>query len=40
MAAGRVLTGFSLPYVAKYAASGETVTYSNGMTLVQLSLTF
>lgn len=35
MAAGRVLTGFSLPYVAKYAASGATVTYSNGMRLAR-----
>ena len=30
MAAGRVCTGFSLPYVAKYAASGGTITYSDG----------
>lgn len=35
MAAGRVLTGFSLPYVAKYAASGSTVTYSEGQKLAR-----
>ena len=35
MAAGRVLTGFSLPYVAKYAASGTTVTYSSGQRLAR-----
>lgn len=29
MANGRVITGFSYPYVAKYAASGGSVTYSN-----------
>lgn len=29
MAAGKVCTGFSLPYVAEYTASGGTVTYSN-----------
>lgn len=29
MAAGRVCTGFSLPYIAKYAASGGTVTYTD-----------
>lgn len=28
MAAGKVCTGFSLPYVAGYSASGGTVTYS------------
>ena len=28
MAAGRVLTGFSMPYVATYSASGTTVTYT------------
>ncbi|MCQ2113347.1 MAG: hypothetical protein MJY95_08420 [Bacteroidaceae bacterium] len=27
--AGRVLTGFSKPYIASYSASGTTVTYSN-----------
>ena len=35
MAAGRVCTGFSLPYVAKYAASGGTITYSNGQKLAR-----
>ena len=35
MAAGRVMTGFSLPYVAKYAASGTTVTYSQGQKLAR-----
>ena len=35
MAAGYVTTGFSLPYVAKYAASGTTVTYSNGQKLAR-----
>lgn len=35
MAAGKVITGFSLPYVAKYAASEGTVTYSNGMKLAR-----
>lgn len=35
MAAGRVTTGFSLPYVAKYAASGSTVTYSSGQKLAR-----
>lgn len=34
-AAGRVLTGFSKPYVAKYAASGGVVTYSEGMLLAR-----
>lgn len=29
MAAGRVCTGFSLPYIAKYAASGGVVSYSD-----------
>lgn len=29
MANGRVITGFSYPYVAEYAASGGSVTYSN-----------
>ena len=28
-AAGRVVTGFSKPYVAEYAANAGTVTYSN-----------
>ena len=35
MANGRVLTGFSKPYVAKYTASGTTVTYSEGMILAR-----
>lgn len=35
MAVGKVCTGFSLPYVAKYAASGGTVTYSEGMRLAR-----
>lgn len=35
MAAGRVVTGFSLPYVAKYAANGTTVTYSSGQKLAR-----
>lgn len=42
MANGRVITGFSDPWVAEYAASGGTVTYSNAMALargVQVSLT-
>lgn len=34
-AAGRVCTGFSLPYVAKYAVSGGTVTYSDGQKLAR-----
>lgn len=35
MAAGRVLTGFSLPYVATYANNGTTVTYSDGTQLAR-----
>lgn len=35
MAAGRVRTGYSLPYVAKYTASGTTVTYSQGQRLAR-----
>lgn len=35
MAAGKVLTGFSLPYVALYTANGGTVTYSNGQRLAR-----
>lgn len=35
MAAGKVCTGFSLPYVAKYSASAGAVTYSNGMKLAR-----
>lgn len=41
MAAGRVMTGFSLPYVALYSATGTTVTYSQGQRLargVQVSI--
>lgn len=34
-AAGRVVTGYSLPYVAKYSNSGSTVTYSNGQKLAR-----
>ena len=34
-AAGRVITGFSKPYVAKYSASAGTVTYSEGMVLAR-----
>lgn len=32
-AAGKVKTGFSLPYVAVYSASGTTVTYTSGQKL-------
>ena len=35
MAAGRVRTGFSLPYVAKYSATGTTVSYSQGQRLAR-----
>ena len=35
MAAGKVCTGFSLPYVAKYSATGGVVTYSEGMRLAR-----
>lgn len=35
MAAGKVLTGFSLPYVALYSASGTTITYSSGQKLAR-----
>lgn len=35
MAAGRILTGFSLPYVALYSAAGNTVTYSSGQRLAR-----
>lgn len=35
MAAGQVCTGFSLPYVAKYAAAGGTITYSDGQKLAR-----
>lgn len=34
-AAGKVCTGFSLPYVAKYASSGVSVTYSEGRKLAR-----
>lgn len=34
-AAGKVITGYSLPYVAKYSATGGTVTYSGGMRLAR-----
>lgn len=35
MAAGRVCTGFSKPYVALYSATGETVTYTSGQRLAR-----
>lgn len=35
MAAGRVMTGFSLPYVALYGNSGTTVTYTSGQRLAR-----
>lgn len=35
MANGRVITGFSKPYVALYNANGTTVTYSGGMALAR-----
>lgn len=35
MAAGRIRTGFSLPYVALYSASATTVTYSSGQKLAR-----
>lgn len=34
-AAGKVCTGFSLPYVALYSASGTTVSYSSGQKLAR-----
>lgn len=34
-AAGKVLTGFSLPYVALYAESSGTITYSSGQKLAR-----
>ena len=34
-AAGKVLIGFSKPYVAKYAATGSTVSYSDGQLLAR-----
>ena len=35
MASGRIRTGFSLPYVAKYTAVGNNVTYSQGQRLAR-----
>lgn len=35
MANGKVCTGFSKPWVAKYAASGSTVSYSGGIPLAR-----
>lgn len=35
MADGRVLTGFSLPYVALYGLSGTTITYTSGSKLAR-----
>lgn len=35
MANGRVITGFSKPYVAKYAEASGTVTYSDGIVLAR-----
>lgn len=35
MGAGRIITGFSKPYVAKYAANGGTITYTDGQILSQ-----
>lgn len=35
MANGRIVTGFSKPYVALYSASGTTITYSNGQILAR-----
>lgn len=32
---GRVITGFSKPYVAKYSNTGSTVTYTGGMSLAR-----
>ena len=32
---GRVITGFSKPYVAKYTSTGSTVTYSDEMVLAR-----
>lgn len=34
-AAGKICTGFSHPFVAKYSASGGTVSYSDGMELAR-----
>lgn len=35
MANGRVITGYSKPYVAVYGASGNTVTYTKGQALAR-----
>lgn len=35
MANGRVITGFSLPVVAKYTAEGTTITYASNMALAR-----
>lgn len=35
MAAGRVCTGFSLPYVAKYDNTGGTISYTDGQKLAR-----
>ena len=35
MANGKVTTGFSYPFVAKYSANGGTITYSNGQALAR-----
>lgn len=35
MANGKVITGYSNPFVALYSANGGTVTYSNGMPLAR-----
>lgn len=35
MAAGKVCTGFSKPYVANYSANGGSVTFSNGRVLAR-----
>lgn len=35
MANGKVITGFSKPYVAQYSAAGGTVTYTNGQILAR-----
>lgn len=35
MANGRVTTGFSMPYVALYSVSGQTVTYTSGQALAR-----
>lgn len=35
MSVGKIVTGFSKPYVAKYSASGTTISYSSGQLLSQ-----